>query len=161
MRVVIFALSAIVVSAAKPEKMKPKIKRPRKLVGPNDISGAGVGTCYVTCSDKCDPEGCEVFDASLNDASLGEFSCTCTDCAIGETGEGGFECDLAGLTYDENSCGGYGFDAYILGRDDCSLDGQTLSCPGSCVCESCDCNPCAAGETCFPKNGRNGGFRCK
>ena len=162
MRVLLFALSVAIISAEKKEK-KDKIQRPGKLLGANNI-GDGTNTCYVNCGDVCSEGGCEVFN--LADTSLGKFNCACTECADGETGVGSYTCDINGirdLSADDTSasCGGDGFDiALMMGRDDCEVADGTVSCPGTCQCESCGCNPCSGGQTCTPQNGNFGGFRC-
>eukprot|EP00584_Thalassiosira_punctigera_P017551 CAMPEP_0172554642 /NCGR_PEP_ID=MMETSP1067-20121228/55638_1 /TAXON_ID=265564 ORGANISM="Thalassiosira punctigera, Strain Tpunct2005C2" /NCGR_SAMPLE_ID=MMETSP1067 /ASSEMBLY_ACC=CAM_ASM_000444 /LENGTH=170 /DNA_ID=CAMNT_0013343053 /DNA_START=64 /DNA_END=576 /DNA_ORIENTATION=- len=164
---VCFVLSSSVVSAENKDgknSNKNKIKRPGKLLGPNNV-GYGTNTCFVNCQDPCTDGGCEVFDGG--DSSLGTFYCKCNECQPGETGVGSFECNTSGIR-DLNaedtsaSCGGDGFDiSLLLGRADCETNGGDVSCPGTCQCESCDCNPCAEDEECVTKNGKFGGFQCK
>lgn len=164
MRIILFALSVAIISAQKDKKDK-KIKRPGKLVGPNDISTTAA--CFVTCDDPC-AESCEVFDNSISQISLGSFDCDCTDqCAHGEEGKAGFVCGIAGIndpSADDTSasCGGTGFDInQLFGRDDCTVNGSTVDCPSTCECEHCDCNPCSEGLNCEMKNGPKGGYQCK
>ena len=159
-RTLLLALCATTILA---KNDKAKIKRPGKLVGANDIYGSN--TCYTNCANACVDGGCEVFDGA--DTSLGSFDCQCTPCAHGEVGTGAYVCDIGGIR-DLNaedtstSCGGDGFDiALLLGRSDCVVDGPTVTCPGSCECNSCECDPCGAEETCVDKNGRFGGYQCK
>mmetsp|Transcript_3007 Transcript_3007/g.6558 ORF Transcript_3007/g.6558 Transcript_3007/m.6558 type:complete len:173 (+) Transcript_3007:146-664(+) len=167
MRILLIALCTVLISAKNTNinKKDKKIKRPGKLLGANDVSGSN--TCYVNCGsgDVCGADaGCVVFDGA--DTTLGTFSCQCESCADGETGRGSFECTVAGirdLEADDTSasCGGDGFDiGLMLGRDDCEVSGSTVSCPGTCQCESCGCDPCSEDKECVEKNGRFGGFVC-
>eukprot|EP00581_Thalassiosira_minuscula_P015458 CAMPEP_0183725554 /NCGR_PEP_ID=MMETSP0737-20130205/20744_1 /TAXON_ID=385413 /ORGANISM="Thalassiosira miniscula, Strain CCMP1093" /LENGTH=167 /DNA_ID=CAMNT_0025956573 /DNA_START=102 /DNA_END=605 /DNA_ORIENTATION=- len=159
---VLFALT-VAVAAAKPNKVKP-VKRPGKLLKANDIGG-GSNTCYVACDDACGDEGCEVFDGDKT--TLGSFSCKCSECGSGYIGEGEKTCDIAGISDlgaedTSTSCGGEGFDiTLLLGREDCTVTGNTVTCPENCVCNQCECGPCSEGEECFDKKGKFGGFQCK
>jgi hypothetical protein len=177
MRRILFALSAAVVLAKNDNASNKdtasnkmaQIKRPMRVRGPNDVSSKGGNTCYANCPHPLAENGCEVIDkADGKMTSMGSFDCRSTSpCGYGETGEGGYICDLSGINDrraedTSASCGGKGFDIdLILGRIDCDKERGKVVCPSTCVCDSCDCNPCGENETCELKNGRWGGFLCK
>lgn len=158
-----------IVSAKNVKKQKPS--QPNKLLsGASSVTGAN--TCYTTCNNACAVNGCEVLVQSdvQSDASpsLGMFSCECTPCPDGEVGQGAYRCDVGGISDPKTegslatSCGGGAFDlGLILGRDDCYTAEGEVHCPSTCVCNSCECDPCASDETCVDRNVNAGGYQCK
>lgn len=128
-----------------------KIKRPNKPV----LSKSRDNTCYLSHSDYTRDDGVEVMAGDL--PSLGKMHCKqITECGYGEIGAGEIQCDISGVNYRQHPrdpvarCGGADFDVgYLLGRDDHTVQRGLATFPSSCVCNSCNCNPCDdAVQTC-------------
>ena len=107
-------------------------------------------------SDYTSDEGVDVLAGS--EPSLGKMYCKqITECKYGEVGMGEFQCDISGINDGQHPrdttarCGGADFDVgYLFGRDDHTVQRGLATFPSTCVCNSCNCNPCDDEQTCKP-----------